>query len=119
MPHWTVEAAKPVPVIVDKHTFTGSNGIASTTLITPAIAGDYRVNVAASPSDSGFELQWTWADDSGARSFVWTVGQGNGIDLGQTSYVIHAVSGTAITFSTSGSNGYNGSYHVYTTLEEL
>lgn len=116
VPHWSVEASKPVPVIVDKHSFLSHTGtISTTTLFTPSVDGDYRVSVYVDESGcgSGVDVHVNWTDDFQGRTA--TFGYGSPCSS-SGSFVFHVASGNAITVD---STSFGASANIYVTTEEL
>ena len=102
VPHWTAEAAKPVPIIVAKQVLSAQVGSFSPiTLFTPSADGDYRVSIyldaTTVSSGKAIIIDWHWTDDNAS--------QFSSVSLNQfqsphafTSFtdIIHVTSGNAI-----------------------
>lgn len=116
MPRWTVEASKPVPVIVDKQSFLGQSGtLASTTLFTPTVAGDYRISIILSSDDSSIQPIISWTDENGARSRTLNINQQNSMYNGHATFLLHSAASGAISISESGATTHD----LFVTVEEL
>jgi hypothetical protein len=128
VPHWNVEASKPVPVIVSKQSFINqTSSIGTTALFTPAVDGDYRIslyvsgyvvacNSGASTLAPHVHLDWTDDLKSNSNTFDLSVGNHCAWDSIQ-GFIIHATAGNPINVSTTVFSSDAGNY--YFTVEEL
>ena len=116
VPHLTVEASKPVPVIVDKQSFLGQSGtLVSTTLFTPTVAGDYRISIILSSDDSSIQPVISWTDENGARSETLNINQQNGMYHRHATFLLHSAASNAISVAESGATTHD----LFITVEEL
>jgi|SRR5580765_3427661 len=116
VPHRTVEASKPVPVIVAKQSFLGQSGtLSSTTLFTPEAAGDYRISIILSSNDSSVQPVISWTDENGARSETLNINSQNSMYTRHATYLLHSAASSAISVSESGATTHD----LFITVEEL
>ena len=126
VPHLTVEASKPVPVIVAKQVLSGQVGSFSPiTLFTPSADGDYRVSIyldaATVSTGKAIIVDWHWTDDNASQfSSVSLNDSQSPHAVTRFVDVIHVTSGNAITLQPGVNfNDTLDTYNVYVTVEEL
>jgi hypothetical protein len=124
-------AGPPSPKIIAAKSWTGvSTPIPSTTLFTATTTGLYRISLYQAITTPGtsfcyWQSSLGWTDDVGVES-----GGGTGVfnsagppnASSSSTFVLRAVAGTAVTYSTSttsGCTGDSGTYEFFLTAEEL
>lgn len=125
VPHWSVEASKPVAIIVDKTGITGQvNTFAPVTLFTPTADGDYRISIYLEAATVGagknITLEWDWTDNNAAQNSTVALFGASTNARDRFTDVIHVTSGNAIVLKPqAGFNDNTDSYNVFVTVEEL
>ena len=126
VPRQTVEASKPVPVIVSNLALTGQVGsFTQTTLLTPSVDGNYRISIylqsASMSVGKSVIVDWTWDDDGNATQFNSISIEGPATNTHDHAVaILHAAAGSSITVRPGANfNDTTDTYNLYVVLEEL